>query len=324
VNRAFSQRFPGALPSTPAVLVCRPSTPVAAPAPAPPSAPDGGSAARAIEGTDCTLFPDDNAWAQRIDSAPVHPSSDRYIQYILASGGNRFLHADFGENQSYGIPYVVVPSDQPGVPVSFDYASESDPGPYPLPANVPIEAGSDRHALVIRQGECRLYELFALERRASGWHAGSGAIFDLRSNSLRPDRWNSADAAGLPIFAGLVRYDEVRRGRIEHALRFTVSRTQRAFIHPATHFASSITSPDAPPMGLRLRLRADFDRSAYTGQARVVLDALREYGMFVADNGSNWYITGATDPGWDDEDLNQLKRVPGSAFEVVDTGPIIR
>lgn len=216
-----------------------------------------------------------------------------------------------------------MPQSQPTVPVAFDYADESDPGPYPIPPGVRIEAGSDRHALIVRDGECRLYELFALERSGGGWHAGSGAIFDLDSNALRPDGWTAADAAGLPIFAGLARYDEVRSGRIEHALRFTVSRTQRAYIHPATHFASSITDPAAPPMGLRLRLRADFDISGYRGDARVILEALRDYGMIVADNGSNWYISGSTDSRWDDDDLNQLKTVPGSAFEVVDTGPIV-
>jgi hypothetical protein len=313
VNGRFLQRFPAALPSMPGIVRCGVSR---LPSPA------GG--ARQIEDSGCTLFPDDNPWATPVSTAPVHPSSDRYIAYILGSGGNRFLHADFGENQDYGIPYVVVPADQPTVPVTFEYADESDAGPYPLPPTVPIESGSDRHALVVRRGECKLYELFALEGGPAGWHAGSGAIFDLRSNALRPDHWTSADAAGLPIFAGLVRYDEVQRGRIDHALRFTVTRTQRAFIHPATHYASSITAAEAPPMGLRLRLRADFDRSRYHGQARVILDALSEYGMFVADNGSNWFISGAPSPGWNDTDLNQLKTVPGSAFEVVDTGPLIR
>ena len=315
VNRAFIERFPGGLvPAAPVVVLCRASQPATA----------TGGGARAIGDSGCSLFPDDNAWATPVSALPVHPNSNQYVQYILGSGGNRFLHADFGANPSYGIPYVVVPENQPGVPVRFQYADESDAGPYPIPSNVPIEAGSDRHALIVRQGECRLYELFALEGGPGAWRAGSGAIFDLRSNALRPSGWTSADAAGLPILAGLVRYDEVQAGRIAHALRFTVSRTQRGYISPATHFASSITDPNAPPMGLRLRLRADFDVTPYRGQARVVLDALREYGMFVADNGSNWFISGATDPRWNDDDLNQLKRVPGSAFEVVDTGPVIR
>jgi hypothetical protein len=218
---------------------------------------------------------------------------------------------------------VIVPSNQATVPVSFDYADESDAGPYPIPMNPPIEAGSDRHLLVVRQGECRLYELFAAQLTPSGWHAGSGAIFDLRSNALRRDGWTSADAAGLPILPGLARLDEVRAGAINHALRFTISRTQRAYIHPATHLASSIADPNVAPMGLRLRLRADFDLSRFRGEALVILTALKRYGMFVADNGADWFITGATDPGWDDDDLNQLKTVPGNMFEAVDTGPVI-
>ena len=312
VNESFVARFPGgALPSTPLLLVCRAA-----------AATGGGSAGTRSVGS-CPMFPDDNPWAADISSAPRHPLSDRYIGHILAGGGNRFLHADFGENPDYGIPYMIVPAGEPSVSVTFDYTSESDAGPYPIPANVRIEAGSDRHALIVREGECRLYELFDLRRSGASWSAGSGAIFDLRSNALRPNGWTSADAAGLPILPGLVRVDEVRAGAINHALRFTVSRTQRAYIHPATHFASSITDASAPPMGLRLRLRSDFDLSGYRGQALVVLTALKRYGMLLADNGSNWYISGATDPGWDDGDLNQLKRVPGSAFEAVDTGPLI-
>jgi hypothetical protein len=300
VNELFVARFSGAqLPSGAVVVVCAGSAPPA-------------NAARAIGS--CPLFPDDNAWAADVSQYPVHPNSDRYIAHILANGGNRFLHADFGSNPDYGIPYVIVPSDQPAVPVAFQYADESDAGPYPIPPDVPIEAGSDRHALIVREGECRLYELFDLQSTVSGWRAGSGAVFDLRSNALRPDGWTSADAAGLPILPGLARYDEVRAGAINHALRFTVSRTQRAYIHPATHFASTLTSPDAPPLGLRLRLKADFDLSRYHGDALVVLNALKRYGMLLADNGSNWYVTGATDTRWDDDDLNQLKTVPGSAF----------
>jgi len=314
VNHAFLEAFPGgALPSGPVILVCGAGSPGR-------GTPSGST--RAIEGTRCRLFPDDNPWAMRVDDLPVHPDSERYLDYIAGLGGNQFLHADFGSNPDYGIPFTVVPEDQPDVSVTFEYEDESDPGPYPIPPDVRIEAGSDRHALLVRDGQCRLYELFALERGGGTWHAGSGAIFDLNSNALRPDGWTSADAAGLPIFAGLARYDEVQSGRIEHALRFTVSRTQRAYVHPATHFASSVTDSAAPPMGLRLRLRADFDISNYHGDARVILEALREYGMIVADNGSNWYVSGATDSRWDDDDLNQLKTVPGSAFEVVDTGPI--
>lgn len=311
VNREFLGLFEGdTMPAMPIIVVCDHAAGIGTPG------------TRAIEGTSCTLFPDDNPWAQRVDSLPVHPSSDAYMAYLSALSGNRFLHADFGEDPTYGIPWVVVPPDQPCVPVTFDYDDESDAGPYPIPSDAPVEAGGDRHILVVQDRDCLLYELFAAERSSAGWHAGSGAIFDLKSNALRPDGWTSADAAGLPIFAGLARFEEVRSGRIEHALRVTFSRTQRAYIHPATHYASSITNLAAPPMGLRLRLRADFDLDGYEGDARVILEALRDYGMIVADNGSNWYISGATDPRWDDDDLNQLKSVPGSAFEVVYTGDI--
>ena len=243
----------------------------------------------------------------------------------VLSGGNKNLHPDFGGGGAYGIPYITVPGTQPMVPVNFtDYGDESDPGPYPIPLDAPIEGGGDRHVLAIDRDRCKLYELFAATPRGTRWDAASGAVFDLRSNELRPEGWTSADAAGLPIFPGLVRYDEVARGRIDHALRFTVSQTQRGYIHPATHFASSSTDPNRPPMGLRFRLKAGFDTSPYTGQARVILEALKKYGMIVADNGSNWYITGAMDPRWNDIDLRQLKSVPGSAFEVVDTGPVRR
>jgi len=311
-NEGFLSLFPGGVMGAGPVLVVCGSQRAAVP-----------SGARAIEGTSCTLFPDDNPWARRVDTLPVHPNSEGYLAYIEGLGGNQFLHPDFGENPDYGIPWVVVPSGQPRVPVSFDYDDESDPGPYPIPADAPVEAGSDAHVLVVQDDDCMLYELFAAERQGSGWHAGSGAVFDLDSNALRPDGWTSADAAGLPIFAGLARYDEVQSGPLEHALRVTFSRTQRGYIHPATHFASSITDPDAPPMGLRLRLRADYDISGFTGDTRVLLQAMRRYGLIVADNGSNWYVSGATDPRWDDDDLNQLKGVPGSAFEVVDTGPVL-
>ena len=310
VNDVFLARYPGAdLPaSTIVIVVC------AAPAPA--------AAGPSIAG--CPVFPADNPWNTDISTYPVDPRSDAYLASIAASGGNQFLHADFGSSPDYGIPYTVVPADQPRVPVSFDYADESDPGPYPVPPDAPVEAGSDRHVLVAQAGTCRFYELFDAQRdpATGAWRAGSGAVFDLGSNALRPDGWTSADAAGLPILPGLVRRDEVRAGAIDHALRFTLSRTQRGFIHPATHDASAVTDPDVPPMGLRLRLRADFDLAPYHGDALVILRALQRYGMFVADNGANWYITGATDPAWNDDDLNQLKSVPGSAFEVVQTGTV--
>jgi hypothetical protein len=211
------------------------------------------------------------------------------------------------------------------VPIHFTaYGGESDRGPYPIPPNARVEAGSDRHVLIAQRGTCRLFEMFNARRSGSGWDADSGAVFDLRSNRLRHEGWTSADAAGLPILAGLARYDEVRAGAIRHALRFTVQKTQRGYIHPATHFASDHSDADLPPMGLRLRLKGSYPVGGYHGQARVILTALKRYGMFVADNGSDWFITGGSDRRWSDDDLNQLKRVPGSAFEVVRGGAIRR
>jgi hypothetical protein len=269
----------------------------------------------------CTVFPADNPWNQDVSSLPVDPNSANYLAAIAGLGGNQYLHADFGGGGAYGIPYITVPGTQPKIGVDFtEYGDESDPGPYPIPLNAPIEAGSDAHVLAVDRDHCKLYELFAASPGATSWSAASGAVFDLTSDALRPDGWTSADAAGLPIFPGLVRYDEVASGNIDHALRFTVSRTQRAYLHPATHWASSSTDPNLPPMGLRLRLKASFDVSSYTGQARVVLNALKKYGLIVADNGSNWFVTGAADSRWNDTDLDQLKTVPGSAFEVVNTG----
>jgi hypothetical protein len=266
------------------------------------------------------VFPSDNAWNADVRSYPVDPKSDTYIASISA-GGKQYLHADFGSDPSYGIPYVVT-SSAPDVPITYDaYGDESDPGPFPIPLDAPIEAGSDGHVLTVDTRSCTLFELYDARRSGGGWLAGSGARFDLRSNALRPDGWTSADAAGLPIFPGLVRYDEVTAGAIRHALRFTVDHTQAGYIHPATHKAGT-NDASLPPMGLRLRLKAGFDVSAFHGEARVVLDALKTYGMIVADNGSSWFITGATDTRWNDTDLNQLKTVPGSAFEVVQTGPI--
>jgi hypothetical protein len=261
----------------------------------------------------------------------VHPNSDAIVRSI---GVSEHMHADFGsglyQGAPIGIPYVTVPARQRRVRVSFDYADESDRGRYPIPKRVPIEGGrssdGDRHVIVVDRARCRLYELFDAHPLAGGarWHAGSGAIFNLRSNRLRPRGWTSADAAGLPILPGLARYPEVRRGHIDHALRFTVSETRRAFIYPARHFASSLTDPDLPAMGQRLRLRRGFDISGFPHQSRIVLRALKRYGMIVADNGSSWYVSGAPSRGWDNDDLHSLHGVPGSAFEVVDTSRLPR
>lgn len=271
----------------------------------------------------CQVFPADNPWNTDISNYPVDPNSSTYIASIL-SNGREYLHADFGGNGEYGMPYVIVSGDQAKVPVKAEYADESDEGLYPIPPNPPIEGGSDKHILVVDEDNCMLYETWNSEYVGPGWQVGSAAIFDLTSNKLRPDGWTSADAAGLPVLPGLVRYDEVKSGAINHAVRFTVSKSQRAYIHPATHFASASTDSKLPPMGLRLRLKADFDTSQYTGQSRVILEALKKYGMIVADNGSDWFISGEKNTGWDDEDLNQLKTVPGSAFEAVSTGEIIK
>jgi hypothetical protein len=272
----------------------------------------------------CPVLPASNAINTDISKAPIDPSSAAYIDSIGASVD---LHADFGTNPSYGIPYTIVPRGQQKVPIKFsEYGEESDPGPYPIPPNAPVEGAGeegDRHVLVMQEGSCKLYELYAAQRSGSGWEAGSGAVFNLRSNALRPEGWTSADAAGLPIFPLLARYPEVHAGRIEHALRVTVPRTQAGYIHPATHLASSSDDASLPPMGLRLRLKASFSLAVYHGQALVILRALKRYGLIVADNGSPWYITGAPDRRWNDEDLDQLKTVPGSAFEAVRSGPIL-
>jgi len=273
----------------------------------------------------CQLFPKDNPWNQRVDGLPLHSRSDAIVRSI---GVDQGLHADFGsgryEGRPIGIPYTTVSKRQKRVRVSFEYADESDRGPYPIPRNAPIEGGrssdGDRHVIVVDRDRCKLYELFAAYPRSGGrsWRAGSGAIWSLKSNRLRPEGWTSADAAGLPILPGLARYEEARRGRIDHALRFTVSRSRRAYVYPARHFASSDDDPDLPAMGQRLRLKASFDISGYPRQSRIVLQALKEYGMIVADNGSEWTISGAPSSGWDNDDLRALSDVEGSAFEVVD------
>jgi hypothetical protein len=283
----------------------------------------GADASAAAREYGCPLFPASNPLNRDISRAPLDPRSASYIASIGIGG---HLHPDFGTNPGYGIPFTVVGPHQPRVPVRFsEFGEESEPGPYPIPPNAPVEgagAAGDRHVLVLQRGSCRVYELYSANRRGSGWEAGSGAIFNLRANALRPEGWTSADAAGLPILPLLARYPEVRAGRIEHALRFTVRATQRGYIHPATHFASSSADPNLPPMGLRLRLRASYSLAGFHGQSLVILHALKRYGMIVADNGSSWYLTGAPDPRWNDADLEQLKRVPGAAFEAVSTGAI--
>jgi len=279
----------------------------------------------------CPIFPRSSQWNLRVDRLPVHPRSDAIVGAV---GRSERAHADFGsglyEGRPIGIPYRVVSGRQRRVPVRFEYASESDRGRYPIPRDVPIEGGrssdGDRHVIVIDRSRCRLYELYAAYPEDGGrrWRAGSGAIWTLRSNRLRPRGWTSADAAGLPILPGLARYDEVRRGRIDHALRITVPRTRRAFTYPARHFASDSNDPDLPAMGQRMRLRRGFDVSRYPRQSRVVLRALKRYGALVADNGSAWSVSGAPSKRWDNDDLRSLGRVRGSDFEVVDSRRLAR
>ena len=264
----------------------------------------------------CPIFPKSNVWNRRVDKLPVAGNSARIIRSIGLDTG---LHPDFGSGKydggPIGIPFNVVSSTTPRVHLTFDYADESDKGPYPIPRHAKVEYGSDHHALMIDRSSCKLYEVYALH----GHHAGSGAIWSLRSNHLRPASWTSADAAGLPIFPGLARWDEVKRGRINHALRFTVENTRRAYIYPARHYASNSNNPDYPPMGLRVRLKANVDISHFPRQARIVLQALKRYGMIVADNGSNWYISGAPNPHWSNDALHTIGQITGRDFEVVDT-----
>jgi hypothetical protein len=272
----------------------------------------------------CPVFPHSNPWNQRVDALPVLSNSDAIVRSI---GLSDTMHADFGsglwDGGPIGIPFVTVGKHQPRVPVSFDYADESNRGPYPVPRSVPVEGGrqgdGDRHVIVVDRSRCRLYELYAAYPHAGGarWSAGSGAIWNLRSNHLRPRGWTSADAAGLPILPGLARYAEVKRGHIDHALRFTADRTRQAFVFPARHFASDLTDPNLPAMGQRLRLKRGYDIGRFPRQARIVLRALKRYGMILADNGSSWYVSGAPDPRWSNDQLHTLGSVPGSAFEVV-------
>jgi hypothetical protein len=265
-----------------------------------------------------TIFPATNVWNRRVDTLPVRSNSATLIASIGSTTG---VHPDFGTYAGYGIPINVVTKTTTRSSVDFWWPDESDAGPYPIPASPKIEGfgDGDAHLLMLDRTTCRLFELYAASHDGAGWHAGSGAIWDLSSNALRPDGWTSADAAGLPITPGLARYDEVAGGAIAHALRFTVPSTRQAHIYPARHDAGSGTSSSLPPMGLRLRLKANVSLAGFGPQARVILTALKRYGMILADNGSAIYISGESNPGWDDDDLHELNKIKGSMFEVVDT-----
>jgi hypothetical protein len=275
----------------------------------------------------CRVFPKKDPWNTDISQYPVDPHSADYLANMNPAA---YLHPDFGSNPSYGIPWIKVPESQRFLPVSFDNRQESDPGPYPFPPHVPIEKG-DRHAIVIDAGTCTLYETYSTTYLgpppSKGFHAYSGAVFALNTrNPQRTDGWTSADAAGLAILPGLVKKSEADSGTIGHAFRFTMGSTQSAFIHPAQHCTGGFPHnqyPYYPPMGLRVRLNAGYDISSFTGDARAIAVALQKYGLMLADNGSDWYITGETNTNWDDNNLNQLKNIPAIAFEVVQTGPLI-
>ena len=299
-----------------------------------PTPPDDGGEDPSGLGPGASLggrrpFPADNPWNQDVSAEPVDANSAA----LIAACGDRGLHPDFGTTWNgapNGIPYVVVSGGQRKVPVTFDYDYESDPGPYPVPPDAPVEGGpsgsGDRHVLVIDRDAWVRYELFDAHPVDGGqsWRAGSGAVFDLSSNALRPAGWTSADAAGLPIFPGLVRYDEVAEpGEIRHALRFTCPVTRRAYVHPARHWASSRTETSLPPMGMRVRLKAGFDVSSFPPRVQVILRAMKTYGMLLADNGSGWYVSGAPDPRWNDDELAELGRVRSTDFEVVRMGTVV-
>jgi hypothetical protein len=293
--------------------------------PSPPPSGGGGTVGSRL------VFPADNPWNTDISAQPVDPNSTTLIN--SCGGSTRRVHADFGtvwDGAPNGIPYVLVGGTQPKVPVSFDYADESDPGPYPIPANAPVEGGpngtGDRHVIVIDTVAWKLYEMFDAHPLNGGtsWRSGSGATWDLSSNALRPAGWTSADAAGLPIFPGLVRYDEaVIKGAINHALRFTCPTTRRAYVSPARHWASSQTSASYMPMGARVRLKANFDVSPYPAEVRVILTALKKYGMFLADNGSGFYISGSPDSRWSDDNLAKLGQLTAANFELVKMGTVV-
>ncbi len=316
---------------TPTTTTTATVTPTSTPTPTPTVTPDGSQGLPEVAG--CAVFPTDNIWNAPVDTLPVDPNSAAYINTIGATAG---LHPDFGagdwppgSGRPIGIPYTDVPGSQPKVSVSFTYDDESDAGPYPIPPDPPIEGGpnsdGDRHVLIVDRDNCVLYELYSAWPQPDGsWQAGSGAIFDLNSNTLRPADWTSADAAGLPILAGLVRYDEVAAGEIRHAIRVTAPQTRREYVWPARHFASSLTGSQYPPMGQRFRLRADFDISGFSPEVQVILQALKKYGMILADNGASWFISGAPDERWNNDVLvPELRQVKGSDFEAVDVSSLM-
>jgi hypothetical protein len=273
------------------------------------------------------IFPDDNPWNTDISTYPIHENSDNFIKNI---GGDFPIHPDFGtvwEGAPNGIPFRVVDGNQPMVKITYTaYGDESDPGPFPIPDDFVVEGGNesdgDRHILVVDKTNKILYELYRAFKVTDGWEAEGGAKWDLTSNTLRPKYWTSADAAGLPIFPGLVKYEEIEAGEIKHAIRFTVPKTQKGFINPARHFASYNDNPDFPPMGLRLRLKANFDISGFSETNKIILRCMKKYGIIVADNGPSWFISGAPNSKWNDEDLHELTKVKGKDFEVVYTGEI--
>jgi hypothetical protein len=276
----------------------------------------------------CTVLPADNIWNTPVNTLPVSPSSSTWVNTIGASTG---VHPDFGaalwNGAPIGIPFVTVPGTQTKYPAAFTYQSESDTGPYAIPLNAPIEGGSsstgDRHVIAVDTDNCILYEIYAAYPQSASWQGGSGAIFNLKSDALRPATWTSADAAGLPIFPGLLRWEEAASGVIRHAIRFTVPQTQKAYVWPARHYASSLTGTQYPPMGARFRLRASFDISPYSATNQVILQAMKTYGIILADNGSAWYISGAPNPNWNDSDLHLLGNVKGTDWEAVDVSPLM-
>ena len=269
----------------------------------------------------CPVFPADNPWNTDISGYPLRANSDA----IMSRVGGTNLWVDFAPRTPYGMPFVVVPENQPLVPITYNqFGNESDPGPMPIPLDAPKEANTDRHVLVVQQGTCKLFELYAADQVGGGWTAGSGAIYDLRSNALRPEKWTSADNAGLPILPGLVRCADMAAGRITHAVRMTMQPTQKGYVYPARHGDGPTTDPNLPAMGMRFRLKAGYDISGFTGQARILMEAFKKYGLIVADVGASWYFQGERADCFNDAELWQIRgKVPASAFEAVDTGPVV-